>query len=265
MSQQRNILRPLSARSIIASTLLGCHPPQLPTSALVEMGTLYGVSEGTLRVALSRMLGAGELEAVDGGYRLRGQLLTRQARQDEGWHPVLREWDGAWTMAVVVLAGRSPAARVALRGTMATLRLAELREGVWLRPDNLDPQRLAPAWSVAARQCRYFAIRLPGEAQAATQLAAELWNLTAWSRRAATLQREMSRLIGPLEADDCAALGPAGRVSAAVLRHFVHDPLLPPALLPAAWPGEDLRIDYGRFDRALRVLLRSWARSPRGL
>jgi phenylacetic acid degradation operon negative regulatory protein len=56
MRQDRNILRPLSARSIVASTLLGCHPPELPTRALVQMGTLYGIPEGTLRVALSRML-----------------------------------------------------------------------------------------------------------------------------------------------------------------------------------------------------------------
>jgi phenylacetic acid degradation operon negative regulatory protein len=263
MNQERNILRRLSARSIIASTLLGSHPPQLPTRALVQMGALYGVSEGTLRVALSRMLSAGELGAVDGGYRLRGPLLARQARQEEGWRPALRAWDGAWTMTVVVTAGRSPAARMELREAMVALRLAELREGVWLRPDNLDPQRLPSARAVVAAQCRWFDVRLPGDAPAATRLAAELWNVAVWARRAGMLRREMHRLIGPLEAGDFAALGPAGRVSAAVLRHFVHDPLLPPVLLPAAWPGDVLRADYDRFERVLRALLRTWARAQR--
>ena len=164
MSQERNILRPLSARSLVASTLLGCHPPELATAALVEMGKLYGVAEGTLRVALSRMLSAGELEAIEGGYRLTGPLLGRQARQEEGWRPMLREWDGAWAMAVVVSAGRSAAARVELRAAMAALRLAELREGVWLRPDNLDPQRLPAVRAVVAAQCRWVDARLPGDA-----------------------------------------------------------------------------------------------------
>ena len=44
MRQERNILRPLSARSVVASTLLGCHPPELPTAALVEMGYTSFVS-----------------------------------------------------------------------------------------------------------------------------------------------------------------------------------------------------------------------------
>jgi phenylacetic acid degradation operon negative regulatory protein len=263
MNQERNMLRPLSARSIVASTLLGCHPPELATGALVEMGKLYGVAEGTLRVALSRMRSAGELEAIDGGYRLTGPLLGRQARQEEGWRPMLREWDGAWEMAVVVSAGRSAPARAELRAAMATLRLAELREGVWLRPANLDPQRLPAARAVVAAQCRCFHAYLPGDAPAAVRLVSELWDLTGWARRAEKLRREMDRLVDRVEAGDHAALGPTGRVSAAVLRHFVHDPLLPPALLPAAWPGDAVRLDYRRFDLALRGLFRTWARAQR--
>ncbi len=116
----------------MASTLLGCHPPQLPARALVQIGELFGVAESTVRAALSRMLSAGEIEAVNGGYRLTGgRLLTRQARQDEGWHPKLVDWDGTWTMAVVAAEGRSAPERAELRLAMAALRLAELREGVW--------------------------------------------------------------------------------------------------------------------------------------
>lgn len=263
MKQERNILSPLSARSVIASTLLGCHPPELPTRALVQMGTLYRIPDGTLRVALSRMLSAGELEAVAGGYRLTGTLLGRQARQEEGWRPPLREWDGAWVMAVVTSAGRSAAARVELREAMAALRLAELREGVWLRPDNLDPQRLPDARAVVDAQCRWFDARSPGDTPPAARLASELWDLSGWARRAEKLRREMNRLVDRVEAGDHAALGPTGLVSAAVLRHFVHDPLLPPELLPTAWPGDPLRTEYARFDTALRRLFSAWAREQR--
>ena len=47
MSGKRDIGgRPLTARSVIASTLLGVDPPRLPTQALVRSGELFGLSEG---------------------------------------------------------------------------------------------------------------------------------------------------------------------------------------------------------------------------
>ena len=49
-------------------------------------------------------------------------------------------------------------------------------------------------------------------------------------------------------------------VSAAVLRHFQADPLLPDEVLPPGWPGPALRDDYDRFDRAYRALLREYFR-----
>jgi phenylacetic acid degradation operon negative regulatory protein len=265
MKQGRNTFdRPLSARSLIASTLLGCHPPRLPVRALIHMGQLYGMAEGTIRVALSRMVSAGELEAGgDGDYRLTARLAGRQARQEEGWHPVLRDWDGTWTMAAVVAAGRSAPARAELRSAATELRLVELREGLWLRPDNLDPKRLPAAREVVDAQCRSFSARPGGDDKGDKRLAAELWDLTAWSEHALELRREMGRLVARLEEGDDDALARGGLVSAAVLRHFVHDPLLPADLLPARWPGEPLREEYDRFEVALRRLLRDWEKRHR--
>ncbi|MDQ3757078.1 MAG: PaaX domain-containing protein, C- domain protein, partial [Actinomycetota bacterium] len=45
--------RPLTARSVLLSTLLGAHPPELPVQVLVRSGELFGMAEGTVRVALS--------------------------------------------------------------------------------------------------------------------------------------------------------------------------------------------------------------------
>src|SRR3954470_1143428 len=73
---------PLSARSVVASTLLGMHPPVLSARVLVKSGELFGIAEGTTRTALSRMVNAGELVVEDRSYRLAGRLLERQARQD---------------------------------------------------------------------------------------------------------------------------------------------------------------------------------------
>jgi len=263
MKKQRNreaLRTPLSARSVVASTLLGCHPPRLPAQALVRMGELFGIVEGTLRVALSRMVAAGELEAGDNSYCLTGgHLLRRQARQEEGWHPTLREWDGTWMMVVVVRGGRSAPERVELRAAMAALRLGELREGIWLRPDNLDPGRLPAARVVVDAQCRWFGTRPSGEDHG-RHLAAELWDLSGWAKSAERLRRQMDQIVSRLEAGDHAALAPASLVSAAVVRHFVADPLLPAELLPTSWPADAMRAEYGRFEKALRRLLQAWIR-----
>src|SRR4051812_14599975 len=117
--QDRNIrsealgLRPLSARSVVASVLLGTHPPRLSAAGLVELCGRFGISGGTTRGALSRMGGGGGLVAEEGHSRLVGEALrARQRAQDAGLIPPARAWTGAWRMAVVVSSGRAPAERV---------------------------------------------------------------------------------------------------------------------------------------------------------
>jgi phenylacetic acid degradation operon negative regulatory protein len=84
---------------VIASTLLGMHPPRLPSRILVRWGELFGIGEGTTRTAISRMVAAGELEAEDGAYRLAGPLLERQARQDASREAHRLRWGGGWELA----------------------------------------------------------------------------------------------------------------------------------------------------------------------
>ncbi|GAA0451000.1 PaaX family transcriptional regulator C-terminal domain-containing protein [Streptomyces stramineus] len=231
-------LRPLTARSIVLSTLLGHHPPALPARALVRVGELFGTAEGTVRTALTRMVAAGDLRQDDGEYRLTERLLARQARQDDSLAPRTRPWDGGWEIAVVTTDRRPAPDRAALRQAMAALRLAELREGCWLRPANLVRERPA----VVADQCTVFTGAPEGDP---ARLTAGLWDLEGWAARARALE---------------AALRPGGlaerfTVSAAVLRHLLADPVLPAALLPRDWPGERLRDRYAAFDRDFRELL----------
>ena len=80
-------VRPLKARSVVLSALLGFHPPRLPVRALIRIGQLFGITEGTIRVALTRMVADGDVVADNGAYRLSGRLLERQARQDESSSP----------------------------------------------------------------------------------------------------------------------------------------------------------------------------------
>jgi phenylacetic acid degradation operon negative regulatory protein len=247
----------LSARSVIASTLLGAHPPRLPARLLVRAGELFGIAEGTTRVALSRMVAAGDLEAEDGHYRLVGSLLLeRQDRQSASRHPVTEPWSGRWHLAVVRPDRRDATTRAALRDAARHLRLAELREGIWVRPDNLGHDRLPAARAVLDAQCRSF-FGDSGEGDDAA-LAASLWDLPGWAEGAQELRKGLAELIGALDAGEHAVLAPAFTLSAAVLRHLLADPLLPAPLLPDGWPGDDLRADYDRYDAAFTGAWRAW-------
>lgn len=248
----------LTARSVIASTLLGVRPPELPTRSLVASAELLGVTAGTARVAMSRMVAAGELEATGDGYRLAGHLLARQARQQQSRTGASDPtWSGAWRTALVPAEARPAADRAALRRAMGALRFGELRDGAWLRPDNLPPGTLPAAEAVAADQTLVVIGPLAGGADPAS-LAASLWDLDGWARTADQLVHELGPLQQRLDAGDASALAEGFVVSAAVLRHLQADPLLPDPLLPAAWPGALLREAEDRFDQTFKVVLRGW-------
>lgn len=242
--------RKLTARSVVLSVLLGTEPPRLPTLLLVRTTALFGIAEGTTRTALSRMAAAGELAAEDGWYAIADRrLVSRQSRQIASRAGTTRPWDGTWALAVVGTAGPRPRAeRDEVRAALVAARFAEHREGVWLRPDNLD----APAPVTGVDR---FSARPDGDP---AHLAASLWDLDGWSREADRLRSATAALLPALESGDTGALAEGFVVSAAVLRHLQHDPLLPEALLPGGWPGPALRSDYDRYDAAYRAVLQHW-------
>jgi phenylacetic acid degradation operon negative regulatory protein len=258
-----DILRPmadapasLSARSVVLSTLLGTDPPRMAVRNLLRVTQLFGLPPGTVRTALTRMVQRGDLETDgDGTYRLGGPLVDRQVRQRQSQAADRVDWSGRWRLAVVTGDGRSAAERAELRQAMGALRFAEHREGVWLRPDNLPSDRLPGARASADGQCTWFSAH-PDVDDA--ELAARLWDLGGWAATAQDLRRSVAALTTRVEAGETAALAEGFVVSAAVLRHFQADPLLPDELVGRRWPGAQLRADYDRYDRAYRRLLRDW-------
>ncbi len=90
------------------------------------------------------------------------------------------------------------------------------------------------------------------------------WDLPTWTADADDLRREMRRLVDPLERGDTAALADGFVTSAAVLRLLQADPLLPAELVPARWPGPELRAEYDAYDAAYRRVLRDWFRDRGG-
>jgi phenylacetic acid degradation operon negative regulatory protein len=255
-------LRPLTARSVILSVLLGSHPPLLPVRAVVRTGELFGISEGTTRVALSRLAADGDVVADQGHYCLSDRLVARQRRLDEGLVPATRPWRGGWEVGVLASDARSQADRAAVRAQLEALRLAELRPGVWIRPANL--RRPWPA-SLDGQAWRFDAHPYDAEphqahphqnGKASRELVDALWNVEDWARRAETL------LAAFKNSDE-----PPRRfvIAAAVLRHLQADPLLPPGLLPPRWPGRRLRAAYDGYVAELQSMLQQeWIRGRRG-
>ncbi len=248
-------VRPLGARSVIASTLLGSEAGGLRVERLVSAGALFGIAEGAIRTALWRMVTAGELVADEGNYQLAGSLLARRRRMGASSVARRRGWDGTWEILVVDAERRSAIARQELRSAATALHLAELRDGVWMRPDNLDPQRLPDEQATVNAQC----LRFTG-ASGSAALAARLFEPTAWAVRAVSLIDALDRAAlppGDLGPGDLVA---GFRLSIAVVRHLDRDPLLPSELLPADWPGDELRRCYLTYQGDYAQRFMAWLR-----
>lgn len=227
----------MTARSVVLSVLLGAHPACATAAELVRLTADFDIREATLRVALTRMVGAGDLVRSDDGYRLSDRLLARQRRQDDAINPQLLPWDGAWTTLLITSVGIDARTRASLRMALQQNRFGELREGVWLRPDNVTVP-LPDEVSSRVRVLRSYD-------EDPAELAGRLWDLAAWSSAGRRLLEDMS-----------SATDVPGRfvAAAAMVRHLLTDPVLPDELVPDGWPGAALRESYAQFAAELVAL-----------
>lgn len=250
-------VRDLNARSLALSVLLGTHPPELPARALVALAELFGIAGGTMRTALSRMVAAGEVEAVDGWYRLAGRLVARQRSQDLGRRPADDDWDGAWHTVVAVADQRDLADRRAFRSTLTDHRFGELRPDIWLRPSNLAPPTgLADAIVLTAP--------LAGDGRPAElDLVARLWDLPVIAATSRRLGAHIDELRSRVDLADEASIPEAFLLSAAIVRHLRAEPRLPAPLVPDDWPVDDLRAAYDELEADFQRLLRRFLRANR--
>jgi phenylacetic acid degradation operon negative regulatory protein len=224
-------LRPLTARSAILSLLLGAHPPSATVSELVAFGRQVAINDSAVRAALTRMVASGDLLRAKGTYSLSDRLLERQQRQDDAMEVPVGPWDGVWQVAAVVSVGKDPASRLHLRRTMLAAHFGELREGVWMRPDNLD-------WRPPADLVGDLELMRARPEHRASDLAYRLFAPHRWAATGRDLLGHAER-----------ARTPHDRLTAVatIVRHLTHDPLLPDELLPKDWPGSALRATYARF------------------
>lgn len=282
-------LRPLSARSVVLSLLLGSHPPELPVHALVRIVEPFGISGATLRVALTRMVAAGDLRRTGSTYRLSDRLLLRQRRQDAAIDPAI---DPAIDAAIDPATGPAIDAAIAPATEPATEPAIDPAIDPAVGPAVGSAVR---AWdgdwelAVVTATGRGAAERAQLRADLAALRLAELreglWtrpaNLTRswpghlaplvqrWTGRPGVPDAELARALWDLEgwagtghallSAYGEATAPADRfaIVAAIVRHLLTDPVLPEPLLPPGWPAPALRATHAAYRQELTTLARA--------
>jgi phenylacetic acid degradation operon negative regulatory protein len=123
------------------------------------------------------------------------------------------------------------------------------REGVWIRPDNIE--------ILEEPRCTWLTARPDGDP---VSLAADLFAPIEWAKTARVAMSQLARATQSLGRDPESGIASAFLAGAQALRHVRADPLLPDALLPADWPGAELRAAYLDYERRFHGVARAWFR-----
>jgi phenylacetic acid degradation operon negative regulatory protein len=248
-----------TARSFVLDLLSTLRRGTMPVAALVEAAALFDIPENSVRVALTRLLGAGRIERDERGrYRL-GEEAGPVARHVTSWRRLggrTREWNGAWVTVLEGAAGtraERPARRRRARA-LEFLGFRTLAPGISLRPDNLRG-------GVSGLGESLRALGLPegdGIAElrnldaASDARARELWDVAGLERSYRGLTDELRRSRNRLKTlANPEAMVESFLLGGRALRQLVFDPLLPEAIAPAEARAELLETmrDYDVLGR----------------
>jgi phenylacetic acid degradation operon negative regulatory protein len=220
-----------SARSFLLDLLSTLRRGAMPVRALVEAAALFDIAEGSVRVALTRLLAQGLVERDErGSYRL-GRNAEPVRNRVAAWRDLpsqLRAWSGAWI-------GVAGAARGGDRA-LGLLGFRALTKAIAVRPDNLaggiDRVRddlAALGLAPGALVCELRELDPVSEARART-----LWDDDGLVGRYRRHCREIETSARRLRARSAEqAMVESFRVGGAALRTLAKDPLLPEPIVPA--------------------------------
>ncbi len=249
-----------NARSYVLDLLSTLRRGAMPVRALVESAALFGIAEGSVRVALTRLLADGLVERDERGlYRLGRAAAPVQGRV-AAWRDLearLRPWSGGWIGVLDGRGARAPSRPAQRRGERA-LALTGFRSfgrGLALRPDNL-------AGGVARLRAELGELGLaPGAVvcelreldPVSDARARKLWDADDLIEQYRSHRRRVEASARRLRA--CApelAMVESFRVGGAALRLLARDPLLPEPIVPAGERAAlvDAMVAYDAMGRA---------------
>jgi phenylacetic acid degradation operon negative regulatory protein len=220
---------------------------ELALASLLAITAAFGIQDGAVRTALSRLAGDGWIESRRRGRHSHYRLTPAGEAEFEAatrriYQAAQVLWQGDWHVVVPGPDGNGFA-------DLPRQGYAALTPTTWVRP-------IAPGEVPAAPTCALLAFTGPVEGAVATrEQAARLWPLV----ELAEAYRAFLARFGPL-AEAAALAPPADRLTALVARILLihafrrialRDPQLPPALLPEDWPGPAARALCARLYRVL--------------
>ncbi|TMG82495.1 MAG: phenylacetic acid degradation operon negative regulatory protein PaaX [Betaproteobacteria bacterium] len=207
---------PPRAKSLVVTVwgdALAPHGGSVWLSGLIRLLAPFGINERLVRTSVFRLAREGWLAARQDGRRSRYRLTRQGLRRFEHAYrriyapPSADDWDGSWQMLVAAPAGIEKAARSELRRELGWEGFGALAPGLLVRPAR--PEGKSP--NAGAVEYRTF------------------------MRRFQTVVTEFARRDA--DAEQCFVVRTL--LIHAFRRVTLHDPQLPPKLLPARWPGPD--------------------------
>ncbi|MFD7305806.1 PaaX family transcriptional regulator C-terminal domain-containing protein [Streptomyces pharetrae] len=266
--------------------------PSVPTRLLVhalvredgtvDAGELYtvagvlGMTDQQVRLCVKRLVTEGRFTQEGRGRKailravadVTGSLAPDAAyvrhayRQDAGLAP----WDGTWHLFAFAIPESRRTARDALREHLLHLGAASVQSGLYVTANHVTGRVEAQARHLGvldALSCLSTTDLRIGGVTDPRALATALWPLRQIAERherlAAFAESRLTLLTEGPEPSDAECLTTAVELAAHFTAAMDPDPLLPPELLPAPWPGS----------RARRLAAACWrtlaeTRAPRG-
>ncbi len=224
----------LRPKDLILGLLFASEGGQLDVAALIRAGSVFDIQSNSIRVTLARLQSEGLIDSPDRGvYQMgiRARALGDEASRWKMAEKRLRKWNGHYLLMVTGHLPRSDRQQIKAREKALTLGgFRQLREGLWIRPDNLEAD-------IDRLKFRLHGLGLDPDAVLSTadriSLNAQdeietLWNAAALN---ALYKAQTQELQTWLQTRETLPLEQAAKESwhlgAAAIRHIVYDPLLP--------------------------------------
>ena len=254
--------RPLRGGSLIITVFGDAIAPRggaITLASLIGLMNPFGLTERLVRTSVARLAAddwlAGRRVGRRSEYRLApsGRQRFIEATRRIYGGPVT-EWSGRWTL--VLMPGSTAARRRRIRETLLWEGFGELGSGVLAHPTLTRADTLGHLEAAGLADSPILLEAQSSGAGADRQLVGEGWDLRELAARYARFIRHFEPVL-PVVREP---LAPADAFLVRTLlvheyrKIHLRDPLLPPSLLPADWPGtaayEVCRTVYERVFRA---------------
>lgn len=218
-------------------------------SDLIELLEPFQINDRLVRTSCFRLAEEGWLESERAGRRSRYALTRSGAQRVQHAHqriynPPPADWDGDWTLVVLSKAPSAVADRAELRRELEWEGFGLLAPGIFIHP-NADTALIGETLEQLHLTERAIVLKARDVEQVSARpirsLAGECWNLDEIAAHYTAFHKHFAPLLTLLS--EATTIQPQTAFVAQTLlihafrRVTLHDPRLPPVMLPQHWPG----------------------------